>query len=279
MGTVEQLLANVAGRYSDHPDRLLQPNILIGNIIPEILDNLPFPTQTVELQGYKPRLMDRIVPSQLREALMDITTDWQIGDAHGAIVAVGKPRSGSSHPHLFETVKGHESVRLLFVDPENTVGDRNLLKPAVMIMGAVQIPADPSLAVSLDFLRFKSSVHLIPKEMSLQSQYRDAQALTTDLGLPIVVAQHPDSIIYRLSLRPNRALLQARYATRGQIRDILEGGVGSAPLEFRLTALRETLALFPQFSTGVSPDSERYRRFIITSRKLRSFRFGVQETG
>lgn len=262
MKTVETLVGRVVGRYADHPSRLLQPGILAGNIIPDLLDNLSLPTQTVELPDYNSVLADRIVLPTLRAGLLARTDSWRTGESHGAVVAVGGVKTGSAHPHLFETRRTEHGVRLVFVDPENRVGDRNPLKPAVMILGAVDIPVSPQAPVSLDFIRFKSLVYEDPKGMSLPAQYREAQRLLDYEGLPYAVLSRPESVIYRLLIRPQRRLLQARYATRGQIFRFLEGRQGFIPLEFKLIALRDTLSLFPQFTTVATPEGEKYQRFV-----------------
>lgn len=269
MKTVEHLMGRAIGKYADHPDRILQPGILMGNIMPEILDNLPLPAQTVEAPGYNPELVDRVVSPQLRDTIRDLIKDWGNGEAHGAIVAVGGVDTGSSHPHLFEVTKSEAGARLLFVDPENRVGDRNPLKPAIMIMGATIIPFDPNGIATVDFVRFRSMVYHNPKDISLPSQYREAEDLTSEVGLPKTVVEHPESITYRLSLREHRRLLRARYATREQIRRILEGKISSTPLEFRIKALRDTFDLFPRFATEDSVESERYRHFIDKMKKAK----------
>lgn len=262
MKTVEALVRRAVGRYADHPDRLLRPGVLAGDIIPNILDNLLLTAQAVELRGYNQSLVDRLVDPALRVGILARTDSWKVDEAHGAIVAVGEMKSGSSHPHLFETRRTEDGVRLVFVDPENRVGDRNPLKPGVMILGAVDIPASPSGSVQLDFIRFRSAAYEDPRDMSLSTQYREAQRLLDSEGLPYVVLTHPESVVYRLLVRPQRRILQARYATRGQMTRFLEGGQGSIPLEFRATALRDTLSSFPQFTTVATPEGEKYDRFV-----------------
>ena len=47
-----QLVDKTLGRYVEDPFRLLEPRLVLGSIVPEMLDNVPFPSVIVETHVY-----------------------------------------------------------------------------------------------------------------------------------------------------------------------------------------------------------------------------------
>lgn len=240
-------LRKVVGKYSDSPKRLLDSRILRGDVIPTILDNFPFPARTSEIvEGCGVKLPRIVLPIGLRQKMIGITKNWSVGDSRGTVITVGKRESGSSHPHLFEVKKTYAGTRLLFVDPEDTVGARNLFKPSVMILMAALIRDYPEYDYPIDFHYFRYSDRgLHPKQKHLPFQYKLAEELVEFDGLTSSVRISEQDTHLLLNLFPDgTSFLCSRYISRGKIDRFLFTGRGPLALEERVKAIRDNLSIF-----------------------------------
>ncbi|MBI4067237.1 hypothetical protein HY407_02545 [Candidatus Gottesmanbacteria bacterium] len=249
------------GRFADHPQRFRDSRVIFGDVIPVILDNGPFPLVTKEQSGYNASFLESIIPLDLRKRLLGEIRDWETGDARGKVFIVGESTSGSNHPHLSEVMKLDGGIRLLFVDPEDNVGRRNLVKPRVNVLAAAVIHDDIEYTTQFAYLRYRSE-HL-PKDRTLQAQYRIAEQLIDNGGIPPILVGQENNILFQLALLPQGSTISTRYALPFQLSRFLnrERGIGY-PLEMKLTAIKDTVNLFPIVLGEQDENSIRYSKVI-----------------
>lgn len=243
IGFFQTAVRKTVGKYSDYPERLVNPGEVFGNIVPVMLDNIPFPAVAAERQGINHNLTEQVLPQDLRRSLIDIMRDWPDGHARGAIITVGTPESGSAHPHFFEATKTPDGMQLIFVDPEKTVGSRNFFKPNVVNLIAARIHNDTSAEFA--YLRFRSSF-LDSRETHVAAQYLVAETLLETDGNPDILKEHRDQVLFRIALTPDHSVLQARFVLPWRVASFVEHGKGAISLEHRLSELGKIMGFFPE---------------------------------
>ena len=180
-GVGQNLLARTIGKHVEHPARLLRPDLVLGDILPQLVENIPLPLHTAETAEPVNALLEYLVPPDLRGHFLDSTATWSSSNRKGAIITVGSTRNGSSHPHLFEVARTDSGVCLTFADPENTVADRSTFKPSVMVLLQTHIVDDPDLTTELAYVRFRGDA-LPSEETHLPAQYVVAKELLARAG-------------------------------------------------------------------------------------------------
>lgn len=251
---VQTVVRHTVGRFSDYPERLVDPGEVFGNIVPVMLDNFHLPTALAERNNASP-LTDQLLPQHLRESLVDNTWNWVEGESRGAVITVGSQHSGSAHPHFFEVTATDQGVRLLFVDPEKTVGARNFFKPNVVNLIEATIPSTGSPEFA--YLRY-SSGFLPSTETHVAAQYLAAETLLETGANPDVLSRHQEEILFRLLLTENQSLLQTRLVLPGQAERFLESGRGHIVLEHRVNELAKIMDFFQQSLHFTGHEAETY---------------------
>ena len=260
-------ILHTVGRYMDVPARLLDRRRVFGKIVPMLLQNVPFPSSEVQTATYPEHMVERVIPTHLRELILEETQNWNVDQAKGMIVTIGKKETGTSHPHLFELKRLSDGVRLLFVDPEDIVGRRNFFKPSVVHLGATVIRDDQPLY--MDHITFRSEF-LDRQNTHLPQQYLAAEQLA-DGGLPDFLKDNLQAILFHLSVRPDSSILQTRFLLPIGMNRFLRTGNGPIPLEYTADDLRvEVYERFPILLGDQDFEQRPYEAVVERANQLRA---------
>lgn len=260
------LFKKIVGRFSDHPKRLTDFRILFGEVFPYVFESIQLPCPVAELGGYNDGLINSLVTPQLCTELTNLTTSWKIGEKRGTVDIVGSVMTGSSHPHLYEVAKTETGTRLLLVDPENTVGYRNIFKPEIVVLLAAHIDTYTH-AVEIAYIRHRSK-GFNPHDLKLSPQYIVAESLFQNQGVPNGVLSK--DITFRLIIDQSHSLIQSPLGTKKQLDKFLKTQSGHLPVEQRVRAIRDNLHLFPRLVEQENRGSLIYRNILkqVTRLKL-----------
>lgn len=243
--TGRRVVEETLGRHIEHPGRLLRPDHVIGDIVPQLAENVRLPLRTAETTERADLLLGYLVPPEFRAHMLDGTADWGLGERKGAVITVGSTRNGSSHPHLFEVERVETGVRLTFADPEDTVAHRSTFKPSVIVMMQTEIVDGPEMDTEMSYIRFRGD-HLEGRQTKMPEQLAAARGLLDHMGIPPMAKSEEEAILWELYLGGDVNRVQSCTATERQLRRVLEGDVSPALLTKRLATVRGTHTLFPE---------------------------------
>lgn len=249
---IGELLVRQTQKHINTVDRLKTIPRLAGMAY-DILDNIGvFPQVSVESEDKMEniRLLNRIVPSSLRKTLLLLTGNWQQDQSSGVIEIAGKKLSHTGHPHFFEITRTQTGLRLTFVDPEYSIGERSKLRPNVSNLIAVEIFDDPDLSANFIYIKYNTA-GLSSEQLKLSPQYSLCRQLLPFKGL------HPDinpkRVLFRLFVSEANSILQTRYSTKKGAQRFLGGEKGGLFLEGQLDNIRSVIFKFKSILDNPNP--------------------------
>jgi len=226
------------------------PETIRKNVIPDISDNLssrePLFIEGVGEQGKK--LLERMIPKEKREQLLVMIRDFEEHSSYQTTTLVGEKKKRTQHPHLFVIERGDNHIQLFFVDPEHNVGKQNTLRPRIGNLMSLKIyegNSEPELAI----LRFRTP-EIEDKDITLlkiQPQLEAARALIENEGVPQFLEDFREEILFRIVVRHDKSVLQARYTKEQGLKSFLEGGKGSSALEGKVDSQNAIIDRFVRF--------------------------------
>lgn len=260
----KQPFERVLSKYFSSPSRLKNIKYLFGSVIPDMIDHLNFKKlpPKVESDIYNHQIVEQIIPPKLAQEILARTQNWQVGEHHGMVTIVGQ-ETQTNHPHLFQIKKFTDGVRLIFIDPEDSVGTITRPRPQVVNLAAAFLNSRTGAVDSVISLRYRSADFNRAEELTPQKQYAVARELIPTSGLPTILQGNESQICYRLVLTPNRAILASRHVlNETQLGQFLQQGSGWFPLEAKISSLSAVMDRFTQVFTATDKQKAAYERLI-----------------
>lgn len=196
-------------------------------------------------------LLDRLLPPHARQQVLALSSDYPAG-THRFRELVGDRDKGTSHPHDFYLDTDTKGAKLLFVDPENTVANRNRLRPPISNLMVADIPFgddQPKVAVlryRTPALQRRGREQDNPSFLKMDGQRTVAEALLEGSGhLPEALQGDLESeVLFWLFADGTRSVVEARYSTPKQLQQFARGGTGSSALEGKVDSQGHILNKF-----------------------------------
>lgn len=246
-----------------HPERFLRQ--FSEHVLPDLRDNLASSATPERRETREERhdaLLERLVPLETRNAIMQGTPELAVGERIRARTLVGTKEDQTRHPHDFTIERLPEGLRLTFVDPEHYIGRRgslealsdiphirtpHVLRPKIGNLMTASLPLDPEQRARIALLRFRTERIPDPAVFKLHAQQEAADHLIEDFGIPSFLTELPTEILFRIVLDTERAVVQARYTNENEIDAFLKGGRGSSALEGKVRSQQQILGRFPEY--------------------------------
>ncbi|TSC80924.1 MAG: hypothetical protein G01um101429_49 [Parcubacteria group bacterium Gr01-1014_29] len=177
-----------------------------------------------------------------------MTQEFETDESYQTIILVGEKEKGTRHPHLFVAERDTDGIQLFFVDPEHAVGKQNILRPRIGNLMALRIyndRSDPELAI----LRYRTK-KIEEKDITvlkLQPQLEAARKLIHNEGVPKFLQGKEEEILFRIVIKQEKGLAQARYTNKKSLQSFLQGGKGSSLLEGKADSQQAIVNRFIQY--------------------------------
>jgi hypothetical protein len=148
----------------------------------------------------------------------------------------GRKEERTAHGHRFVAISEEHRVRVLFLDPEHHVGERNLFRPSICNIVAIEIPrtTTPATGATVGVLRMKTTASDSQALDSFVALQKHAIEFLETGVVPSVFGDREKDTSFVLHSGPEHSLIRSRYTDSKNLRAYAEGG--SAPAVIRTKA-------------------------------------------
>ncbi len=217
----------------------------------DLQDNFPNSRElphVVDIREGHEKILAELCSQEQRQNIVRLTSSWDSGE-YLFRIKVGEVIQGTAHPHDFVVVKEDKHLDLLFIDPENTVGDRNLLRPKIGNLMGVRVGQD-EFKTSIAILRFRATDDLTildPHIFHMPQQTEAAKQMLGGLRLPNFLIGHEQQIVFRLFVSSDFADLQCRHEDQRHMVQFLRGDFTDTWLQSKVHLQQIILGRFIKF--------------------------------
>lgn len=232
--------------FKANSTRLIDLTRIQQNVIPDIKDNRPSVSgpEMAAFEGDTAALAERFLPLESRKELVEkAIANLAVGESRGIIVIAGNKETCTAHPHLFEITRNAGDIELLFVDPEDTIGQNHLFRPRIAELASAQIATGGNFDMSFAMNRFRTP-GIEPKQLHLPELYSEASELMNKKGMPDMLSGKENEITFRIFWDGKSAQMQSRYTSTQEAARFLQGGKGSHAAEGKVVANARRLGQF-----------------------------------
>jgi hypothetical protein len=225
------------------------------NVIPDLLDNLSSRVAPIKVESQENfhALLERLLPTQIQKKLRNVCKDFSSG-SYLYRTLVGEKEKYTAHPHDFYVLKDDEEVKLLFVDPENTVGKHNPFRPPVVNLMAARISFENADSSEVAISRYRT-----PVVEQVQLRQGNSRIFKMDyqksVAEELLNGQLPGllrngletEVLFWTFVNEKKVIVQGRYNNTHKLKSFLNGNKGSLALEGKVNSQRFILERFVNY--------------------------------
>lgn len=158
----------------------------------------------------------------------------------------GRKEERTAHGHRFVALSDAARVRILFLDPEHHVGERNLFRPSICNVIAIDIPrsARPAKDATLAVLRMKTT----PSNAEMLDSFIELQRLALEFldtgSTPSQFGTNDAQTSFILHSSPERSRISTRYTDQKNLRAYTEGGKAPAVIRTKAASFKHIVGKF-----------------------------------
>lgn len=219
------------------------------HIAHDLLDNSSLPTvHTVERTGEQSRrIREHIRRDFLPEAkLQSVLERFDTPGIFQSHDVAGRSEEKTAHGHRFVVISEADRVRLLFLDPEHHVGERNLFRPSICNIVAINIPrkTEDRGKTEIGVLRVRTA-ESNPETLDSFITLQNAALDFLDTGkIPEIFTRGNENVSFLLHSTPERSQVRTRYADMRNLKAYAEGGITPSVIRTKAQSLEHILAKF-----------------------------------
>ncbi len=235
-----------------------------NNVIPDLRDNFPRLSRLKSWEASDSesdptaasRVKQKFLSREQHDQFLSALEFAQEGELYEHTWLVGSKEAKTLHPHTFLAEKGTEGFNLFFIDPEHNVGNQNFFRPKISNLISMRVAEDYSES-EINIIRFNVD-GIPPEQLKLQQQFMAARELL-EKGEASLLAGHSENILFQAMLKPESAMIHARYTNERKAADFLAGGHGSRALRGKVKANEAILNRFVNYlQAGKFEKSKRF---------------------
>lgn len=219
------------------------------HIAHDLLDNASFPrVHSIERDGVGAHRMREHIRDDFlhEETLRNVLSRFSTPGVFLSHDVAGRKEERTAHGHRFVALSDAARVRILFLDPEHHVGERNLFRPSICNIIAVDIPRSitPAKDATLGILRMKTTA----SDAEILDSFVELQRLALEFldtgSTPSLFGADNVQTSFILHSSPERSRISTRYTDQKNLRAYTEGGKAPAVIRTKAASFNHIVAKF-----------------------------------